>query len=108
MFDELIVWAEGLTSLPNVRLFTYSGLERTTLLPRIMPDNAGLVTIWNDKQQPYISVWRTVFERCAPNTLESVERAVEPDRIGQGTVLKSITSEILEELTRAYKEANGD
>lgn len=108
VFDELIVWAEGLSSLPNVRLFTYSGLERTTLLPRIMPDNAGLVTIWNDKQQPSISVWRTVFERRAPKALESVERVVQPDRIGQGNTLKSITSEILEVLTRAYEEANGD
>ena len=107
MFDELIAWVEELASLPNVRLSTYSGLERYTLLPRIMPDNAGLVTIWNDKQQPAISVWRTVFERCAPNTLESVERAVEPDRIGQGNTLKSITSEILKEFTRAYEEANG-
>ena len=107
MFDELIAWAEGLTSLPNVRLFTYSGLERTTLLPRIMPDNVGFVTIWNDKQQPAISVWRSVFERRAPKALASVERAIQPDRIGQGNTLKSITSEILKEFTRAYEEANG-
>ena len=107
MFDELIAWVEELASLPNVRLSTYSGLERYTLLPRIMPDNAGLVTIWNDKQQPAISVWRTVFERRAPKALASVERAIQPDRIGQGNTLKSITSEILKEFTRAYEEANG-
>ena len=51
MFDKLIAWAEQLVELPNVRLFSYSGAGtgRYTLLPRIMPDNAGLVTIWNDK-----------------------------------------------------------
>ena len=50
MFDELIAWAERLALLPNVRLHTSSGTEHYTLLPRIMPDNAGLVTIWNDNQ----------------------------------------------------------
>lgn len=109
-FDEVIVWAEEMASLPNVRLFTFMGVEgkRFTLLPRIMPDNAGLVTIWNEKQQPSIQVWRSMFERRAPKSLESVEQVVQPDRIGQGNVLKSITPEILEVLTRAYQEANGD
>ncbi|MCY4383118.1 MAG: hypothetical protein OXE44_08215 [Nitrospinae bacterium] len=110
MFDELIAWAEKLASLPNVRLSTFMGVEgkRFTLLPRIMPENAGLVTIWNDKQRPSIQVWRSMFERRAPKTLESVERAVEPDRIGQGNTLKEITPKILEALTRAYQEATGD
>ena len=73
-----------------------------------MPDNAGLVTIWNDRQQPYIQVWRSVFERRAPKAIESVERVIEPTRIGQGNTLQSITPEILEALTQAYKEATGD
>lgn len=107
-FEELIAWAERLTSLPNVRLSTYSGIGRTTLLPRFVPDNAGLVTIWNDRQQPYIQVWRSVFERRAPKAIEPVERVIEPTRIGQGNTLKSITPEILEALTDAYKEANGN
>ena len=47
-----------------------------------------------------------MFERRAPKALESVERIIEPDRIGQGNVLKEITPEILEALTRAYQEAN--
>ncbi len=109
-FEELIAWAEELASLPNVRLSTFMGVEgkRFTLLPRIMPDNAGLVTIWNEKQQPSVQVWRTVFERRAPVALESVERAIQPDRIGQGNTLKEeIKPEILEALTLAYQEANG-
>ncbi len=111
MFDKLIARAEEWGAMPNVRLSTYMGVkgENYTLLPRIMPDNAGLVTIWNENQRPSVQVWRTVFERHAPRALESVERAVEPDRIGQGNVLKEeITPEILEALTQAYQESNED
>ena len=110
MFDELIKTAEEWGALPNVSLSTYMGVkgENYTLLPRIMPDNAGLVTIWNYRQRPSITVWRKVFERHAPEALESVERVVEPDRIRQGNTLKSITPEILEALTQAYQEANGN
>ncbi|MCE2453817.1 MAG: hypothetical protein J4F48_13625 [Nitrospinae bacterium] len=110
MFDTLIETAEEWGAWPNVRLSTFMGVEgkRFTLLPRIMPDNAGLITIWNEKQRPSIQVWRSMFKRHAPKALESVERIIEPDRIGQGNTLKEITPEILEALTRAYQEANGD
>ena len=55
-FDALIAWTERLALLPNVRLFTYQGGRGVcTLLPRIMPDNAGLVTVWNENQRPYIT-----------------------------------------------------
>ena len=107
MFEELIAWAERLALLPNVRLFTYSGTERYTLLPRIMPDNAGLVTIWNDKQQPYISVWRSVFERLAPNSVEPVERVIAPIKIGQGNTVWNITPQVLDAVTAAYQETGG-
>ena len=106
-FDELIAWAEQLDLFPNVRLFTYTGSASTTLLPRVMPDNVGFVTIWNDKQQPYISVFRSVFERLAPNSIEPVERAIEPLKIGQGNTVRNITPEVLEGLTAAYREAGG-
>ena len=107
IFDELIAWAEKLALLPNVRLFSYSGIERYTLLPRIMPDNAGLVTIWNDNQQPYISVWRSVFKRLAPNSIESVEQVIAPLKIGNGNTVRNITSQVLDALTAAYQETGG-
>ena len=107
MFDELIAWAEErLASLPNVRLDSYSG-QRYTLLPRVMPDKVGLVTIWNDNQQPYISVWRSVFERLAPNSIEVVEQVIAPIKIGQGNTVKNITPQVLDALTTAYQEAGG-
>ena len=59
-----------------------------TLLPRIMPDNAGLVTIWNDNHQPYITVYRSVFERLAPNSIEPVEHAIAPIKIVDGNTVR--------------------
>ena len=106
IFDELIAWAESLALLPNVRLFSFSG-KLYTLGPRIMPDNAGLVTIWNDNQQPYIQVWRSVFKRLAPNSIESVEQVIAPIEIGNGNIVRNVTSQVLDALTAAYRETAG-
>ncbi len=106
MFEELIAWAEQIAELPNVRLSSFAGVNRYTLLPRIMPDNAGLVTIWNDNQQPYISVWRSVFKRHAPNSIELVEAVIEPLKIGQGNTIHEITPRVIDVFTKAYEEAS--
>ena len=106
-FDELIAWAEAL--LPNVRLSSFAGASgRFTLLPRIMPDNVGLVTIWNENQQPSITLYRSVFERRAPQSIEPVEQVIAPVKIGKGNVVRNITPEILKALTAAYQEATSD
>ena len=102
-FDMLIAWAEELASLPNVRLFSYTG-SSFSLLPRIMPGNAGLVTIWNYRQQPSLSLWRSVFERLAPNSIGAVERMIAPVTLGQGKTVSNITPPVLEALTVAYRE----
>ena len=106
-FERLTSWAEQISSLPSVRLFTFAGVEgkRFTLLPRIMPDNTGLVTIWNDEQRPSIAVWRSVFERLAPRSVSSVERAIAPTKFGQGNIVKDITPQVLDTLKEAYEEA---
>lgn len=106
MFDQLIAWAEQLAELPNVRLFTFTGGDtgRCTLMPRIMPDYAGLVTIWNSNQLPYLSVWRSVFERRAPNSIESVEKVIAPSQLGQGTTVHVITTQVLDAIKAAYEE----
>lgn len=106
-FDELIVWAEGLASLPNVRLFTYQNprVGTYTLLPRIMPDNAGLVTIYNYDQRPSMTIYRSVFERRALESIKSVERVIAPVEIGQGNTIYDITPELLDALAGAYRES---
>ena len=106
IFDELIELAERLAALPNVRIFSYSG-DRHTLLPRVMPDNVGLVTTWNDNQRPYISVWRSVFERLAPNSVESFEQVIAPSKFGQGNYVQNITKQVLDAVEMAYQEAGG-
>lgn len=109
VFEVLIEWAEEIAALPNVRLSTFSGIEgrRFTLLPRVMPDNSGLVTIWNDQNLPSIAVWRSVFERLAPRSIASVERAI-GFKIGQGKIVKDFSPEVLEALKRAYLESAGE
>ena len=107
MFDKLIAWAEQLASLPNVRLFSYTGSTQHSLLPRILPDSVGLVTIYNYRQQPSITVWRSVFKRLAPNSIEAVERVIAPVRLGQGNTVWNITPQVLEALTAAYRETGG-
>lgn len=108
VFERLIAWAEELAELPNIRLVTYAGAGgRFTLMPRIMPDNAGLVTIWSG--EPGMSVWRSVFERRAPGSIEAVERAMESRKVGQGTNAWWETDEdlkgLLGALRAAYEEA---
>ena len=44
-----------------------------TLLPRLASDNAGLVTIYNDKKSAYVQFWRGVFERRAPLSIPAIE-----------------------------------
>ncbi len=64
-------------------------------------DNDGLVTIWNDNQKPQIAVYRSMFERHAPNSIESVEQVIAPIEIGNGNYVRNITPETLEALTAA-------
>ena len=106
LFDQLIMWAEELGSLPNVRLFSYAGKHQYSLMPRIIPDNTGLITIWNYKGQPSISVWRSVFDRLAPKSIESVEQAIGPTKLGQGNTVYGITPQVLETVTAAYRETS--
>ena len=105
-FDQLVEWAKKLADLPGVKLFSYAGVNRNrfTLLPRLITENAGLVTIWNDNNRPYLSFWRSVFERRAPNSIAKVEEAAGL-KIGQGNVASKISKALLDALRQAYKEA---
>lgn len=102
---RLHAWARALEAEGLVRLGTFHGTaNRTTLLPRLQPENVGLVTIWNDSGA-YLSLHRSVFERRAPESLHLVEALIAPERVGRGTVTRKITEEVLEALTAAYREA---
>jgi hypothetical protein len=100
---RLYDWAVLLEQEGLVRLFTYHGKNRLTLLPYLIGDEAGLVTVWNDNGA-YLSVWRSVFKRGAPNSISSVE-AVIGTKIGNGNSVRLLSDEVLAALADAYREA---
>jgi hypothetical protein len=102
---RLCTWARALESERMVKLFSYQGTTgRWTLLPRLPAEGAGLVTVWNDRT-PCLSVWRSVFDRCAPLSLSKIEQLISPDKVGQGTTIRAVSDDLLEALTDAYREA---
>ena len=88
-----------------IRLLAYRGRTgRTTLLPYLLNDDAGLVTIWNDGGFS-ISLWRSVFERRAPMSIDRVEQLIAPLKIGQGNTVREASEELLDAFADAYREA---
>lgn len=103
-FERLLKWAREMAETGHVRLLTYKGKAgRVTLLPYFMDESVGLVTIWNDRNTPYLSLWRSVFERRAPDWIEKVEELVKPDRLGQGTTTSAMGEDVLRVLGEAYQ-----
>ncbi len=94
-------WAIALEQQGLARLSTYHGKEMINLLPHLVDENVGLVTIY---QGGSLSVWRTVFERRAPNSIARVEAAMGA-RIGAGNFVRVLDDEVLSALTEAYREA---
>lgn len=102
---RLYSWATDLEAQNLVRLLAYRGTTgRTTLLPYIPGDEAGLVTVWNDGVFS-LSLWRSVFERRAPNSIDRIESLIAPMKIGKGNTLKNVSDELLDALGAAYAEA---
>ncbi len=87
-----------------MRLVTYhaKGGDMMTLLPRLRADNAGLVTMYNDRGTPSLQFWRSVFERRAPESLPRVEQLATVE-VGQGKTTYEVSEELLEALTDAYR-----
>ena len=108
ILERLARWAAELEQKGFARLFSFKGArDEVILLPKLQPDNVGLVTIWNDGGRAHLAVWKTVFDRKAPNSVLPVETLIAPLRIGQGNYISPITEPLLEALTAAYAEASG-
>ncbi len=103
--QKLLEWAKELASKGFVKLSTSHGSGRLTLVPTLKGYDAGLITIWNDHGKPYISLWRTVFERLAPTSLPKLEQVVAPQVVGQGTTVSNFSTEVLDILEESHKEA---
>ncbi len=101
LLAQLLQWARDLEHEKLVRLYSYRGKQQTTLLPRLQPEQVGLVSLW---QNGGMSLWRSVFERHAPAFIEQVE-AITGVPMGFGTGAGTVTPELLAILTEAYREA---
>jgi hypothetical protein len=102
----ILQWANHIEAAGLAKLSTYHGKGRMVLLPRMQPDNVGLVTCWN-QGGAYMSVWRSVFERKAPKALAKLIALVHPVEVSQGSSLTNFSPEVLAVLTEAYREAAG-
>jgi hypothetical protein len=103
---RLLEWARSLEAENLVRLTTYIGKsDRWTLLPRLVNDKAGLVTIWNENGAA-LQFWKSVFERRAQGHLEMIERQTSVT-VGQGNSIREVDERLLEALTAAYRGAVG-
>jgi hypothetical protein len=107
LLRRLAAWATDLETEGLVRLSTYVGKSaRHTLLPRLIDEGVGLVTIWNHHGGS-ISFWRSVFARRAPESIARVEAVIRPKVIGSGNNTNEISEELLAALADAYREATG-
>ena len=103
--DRLLQWARELErrGLTNLTTYEGKGAKRFTLLPRLVSENAGLVTIWNDGGAS-LQFWRSVFERNVPDFIERIEELAGIP-VGKGNTTRYISDELLETLTEAYSAA---
>lgn len=105
LLRRLSNWAIRLEEEGLVKLQTYHGKKGTlTLLPRLVADDAGLVSIYNNNGTASLQFWPSVFQRRAPESLARLEHDVMP--ITQGKTIREVSDELLHELTKAYREAN--
>jgi len=107
LLRKLAAWASDLKNEGLVRLSTFVGKSaRHTLVPRLVDEGVGLVTLWNHDGGS-ISFHRSVFARRAPGSIARVEAIIAPKMIGGGNNTNEISDELLVALTDAYRKAAG-
>jgi hypothetical protein len=106
--EKLVRWAERISEARLAEVGTYFGKRgEVVLLPRLLPERSGLASMycWPDGK-PSVQLWRSVFERRAPESMARVTSATEGIEIGQGAMVSVITEQLLDALFDAYVEAN--
>jgi hypothetical protein len=102
--QRLAAWAADLETDGLVTLKTYSSPFRQILLPRLRQDDAGLVSVASDGGGQ-LWLFRSVFERRAPQALARLESAIAPVPVKQRNTLKEVSDEVLGIITEGYREA---
>jgi hypothetical protein len=106
LLRRLLQWAVQLEQEGLVQLGTFHGTSGLlTLLPRLPADKVGMVTIYNSPGGSYLQFWRRVIERRSPASLARIELAAAPAKVSQGSTTHSVSDELLDALTVAYREA---
>ena len=108
--DKLVALADRLARLgPGLDVSTYYGKrEEVVLLPRFLPERSGLASLYCYADgKAAVQLWRSVFERRAPGSMEAVAAAAGLDEIGAGKMATKIDDELLTALYQAYDEALG-
>jgi len=105
LLRKLADWAKALEDEGLARLWTTSGVTgRKMLKPFVPGEDGGLATIWHENGKASVGLWRSMFERRAPDMITPVE-ALAGIELGVGRIVPEITDELLEALTEAYREA---
>jgi hypothetical protein len=104
---RLADWAARLEQQGLAKTSTYQGKKNMTTLLVYIPGDASLVTIFRDAKTSYLAMYRSVFERRAPQSLARLEALLGPGAVKQGSVVREAPDELLDLLTLAYEEARG-
>jgi hypothetical protein len=96
-------WAQRLVDEGLAEVSTYFRKRgETLLLPRLLPERVGLVSLWQwTDDSAFISVWRSVFERRAPTSIERVESLRAPTPLGKGNSVSDVSDDLLAPGTRS-------
>lgn len=98
-------WALGLERAGLARLSTKRSASGSTVLRLNLADEqVSLATLYS--QPAGLEIYRSVFERRAPNTLSAVE--AHTGSIEKSLFTKNVGQELLDALAAAYREASGD
>src|SRR5207253_2949109 len=79
---RLCEWALTLERDGAAELTTYHGKARSLLLVHVPGEGAGFVTIWNERGGT-LQVWRTVFQRLAPDAVANIPNASATSHAGR-------------------------
>ena len=105
--NRLYNWAVSLEQEKLVDLDTRLGKFNSLRLLVPGGSGSGLITVFSSPTgSPYIQLWRSVFEKNATNSIESVEKESGVP-LKQGTSIREISDKLLAILRDAYREANG-
>lgn len=97
-----VEWALSLQDAGLARLVTTIGTTRNVLRPCLPGRDSGLISVSSDSG---LRLWRSAFERYAPESLQRLEDTLKPTPLKQGTTIRDPSPVVLGAIADAYREA---